>query len=268
MRALLALLLLLAAPVLAAPTGALTPDEAAYLAERDRANATLEANWDQDTHDRAVESLARQLKRIVGPPPQDFHGAGTMNTTLCCGVGAGHLDGMAFGDVVVTTEGLLGHWLAELDTPRDLDAGLKDGADLYTNGLVGDAAVSIYATLPIVRPPGATRAVAHLALASQAGALWPPQQIGVIVQKGDRVFVTFQKVTTVAALPACEAALAKRLAEGRAAWQAGQRDELPRSEAEGEAAYLSCWNAHAREAAAWPALLQQAQQLADAFAAD
>ena len=268
MRSLLALLLLLAAPVLAAPTGALTPEEAAYLAERDRANAALEANWDQDTHDRAVESLTRQLKRIVGAPPQGFVGKSEMNTTLCCGVGAGQLDGMAYGDVVVTTEGLLGRWLAALDTPRDIAAGLEEGADLYSNGLVGDAAVTVFAKLPIVRPPGATRAVAHLALASQAAALWPPRQIGVIVQKGNRVFVTYQKVTTAPALPACEAALAKGLADARAAWEAGRRDDLPRLEAEAETAYVSCWNAHAREAAAWPAVLQQAQHLADAFAAD
>jgi hypothetical protein len=268
MRALLALLLLLAAPALAAPAGAQTPQEAAYLAERDRANAALEANWDQDAHDRAVESLTRQIKRIVGPPLHGFNGKSEMNTTLCCGVGSGKLDGMAYGDVVVTTEGLLGRWLAALGTPRDVAAGIEEGADLYSNGLVGEAAVTVYAGLPIVRPPGATRAVAHLALASQADALWPPQEIGVIVQKGERVFLTYQKVTTAPALPACDNALAQGLADARAAWEAGRRDDLPRLEAEAETAYVSCWNAHAREAAAWRALVQQAQQLADALAAD
>lgn len=263
MRRLLALLLLLAAPA-----WALSPEEAAYVAERDRANAALEANWDQDTHDRAVESLTRQLRRIVGPPPKGFDDSSEMNTTLCCGVGSSKLDGMAFGDVVVTTEGLLRHWLAALKPPRDVATGIEEGADLYSSGLVGDAAVDVYATVPIARPAGAARAMAHLALASQAGSLWPPQEIGVIVQKGDRVFVTYRKVTTVPSLPACEAVLAKGMADARVAWQAGKRDDSDRLEAAASTAYVDCWNAHAREAAAWPAILRQAQALADAFAAD
>jgi len=262
MRWLSALLLLLAAPA-----WALSPEEAAYIAERDRANAALEASWDQDIQDRAVEALTLKLRRIVGPP-KGFDGKGEMNTTLCCGVGAGKLDGMAYGDVVVTTEGLLGRWLGALNPPRDLAAGIEEGADLYASGLVGDAAVDVYATVPITRPPGATRAAAHLALASQAGSLWPPQEIGVIVQKGDRVFLAYRKVTTVPSLPACEAVLAKGMADARAAWQAGKRDDSERLEAAASTAYVDCWNAHAREATAWPAILQQAQALADAFSAD
>jgi hypothetical protein len=263
MRRVLALLLLIVPPA-----WALSPDEAAYIAERDRVNAALEANWDQAAHDRAVETLTQKLRRIVGQPLKGFDGNSEMNTTLCCGVGAYKLDGMAFGEVVVTTEGLLRHWLAAQDPPRDLETGLKEGAGLYSAGLVGDAAVDVYAALPIVRPPGATRAVAHLALASQAGSFWPPQEIGVVVQKGDRILLTYRKVAQQPALPACEAALAKAMAGARTAWQAGRRDDSTRLEAEAETAHVECWNAHAREAAAWPAILQQAQRLADAFAAD
>jgi hypothetical protein len=228
----------------------------------------LEANWDQSTYDRAIGSLTPQIRRIVGPPPRGFDGKSRMNTTLCCGVGSGKLDGMAYGDVVVTTEALLGRWLAARDTPRDITVGIGEGADLYSWGLVGDAAVDIYAPLPITRPSGATRAVAHLALASQAGALWPPKEIGVIVQTGGRFFLTFQKVATAPALPACEAVLAKGVADAQAAWQAGKNDDAVGLQDAASKAYVGCWNAHAREATAWPAILQQAQQLADAFAAD
>jgi len=263
MRRVLALLLLIAPPA-----WALNPEEAAYIAERDRANAALDANWDQDTHDRALETLTARLRRIVGPPPKGLEGRGEINTTLCCGVGAYKLDGLAFGNVVVTTEGLLRHWLAAQDPPRDLAVGLKDGTAVYSSGLVGDAAVDVYATLPIARPPGAVQAVAHLALASQAGSFWPPQEVGVIVQKGERVLLTYQKLATVPALPVCETVLAKGMADARAAWQGGRREHSSRLEAEAETAYLDCWNAHAREAPAYSAILQQAQRLADAFAAD
>jgi hypothetical protein len=263
MRRVLVLLLLLAPPA-----WALTPEEAAYLAERDRANAALEANWDQEAYDRAVETLTPRLARIVGPPPKGLAGKGEMNTTPCCGVGSGKLDGMAFGDVVVTTEGLLRQWLTAQDPPRDVAAGIDEGVGIYTSGLVGDAAVEVYAPVPIARPAGATRATAHLALASQAGSLWPPQEIGVIVQKGDRVFLAYRKLATVPALPACEAVLAKGMDEARSMFQAGKREESLRLEADAETAYVDCWNAHAREAAAWPAILQQAQSLADALAAD
>ena len=84
--------------------------------------------------------------------------------------------------------------------------------------------------------------------------------------KGDRVFITLLKVAQVPALPACEAVHAKGMAQARA--DARKTDDAPRLEAEAEAAYVRCWNEHAREASAYPAILLQAQRLADAFASD
>ena len=262
---LLALFLLLAPPACA-----LTPEEAAYIAERDKAIAALELKWSNEGHDRAIAALTPRLRRIVGAPPKGAGGEPQMTPDgLCCGVGSSKIDGMMYGEVVVTTEGLLRHWLNEKPKPPlDLEAGIDQGSELYSTGIVGDAAVDVYATLPIVQPPGTTRAVAHLAFASQAGSLWPPKDLGVIVWKGDRVFITFRDVVQVPELPACEAVLAKGMAEARRAWDARKTDDAPRLEAEASAAYVACWNAHVREAAAYPAILRQAQDLADAFAAD
>ena len=265
MRRLLAVFLLLAAPAFA-----LTPDEAAYIAERDKVIASLELKWSNEGHDRAIAALTPRLRRIVGPPPKGTVGEPLMTPdSLCCGSGSSKLDGMVYGEVVVTTVGLLRHWLSEKPKPPlDLDAGIDQGADIYSTGIVGDAAVDVHATLPIVPPPGTTRAVAHLALGLPAGSLGTPKDLGVIVWKGDRVFLTFRDVAQVPELPACEAVLEKGMAQARSAWDARKIDDAPRLEAEASTAYVACWNAHVREATAYPAILRQAQELADAFAAD
>ena len=189
MRTVLALLLLLATPA-----WALSPEEAAYIAARDRAASALEQKWDSAAHDKAIGTLTPMLRRIVGPPPKGFPGPGEMvRDSLCCGVGSDKLDAIAFGDAAVTTEGLARHWLGEKPKqPIDLEAKLREGEDLYF-GLTGDAAVTVYAALPIERPPGTVQAVAHLALASQSGALSPPREIGVIVRKGTRLFLYLDK---------------------------------------------------------------------------
>ncbi len=122
MRTILALLLLLASPALA-----LSPEEAAYVAARDRAAAALEQKWDSAAHDKAIGTLTPMLRRIVGPPPKGYPGPGEMvRDSLCCGAGSDKLDAIAFGDAAVTTEGLARHWLGEKPKqPIDLDAKLR-----------------------------------------------------------------------------------------------------------------------------------------------
>lgn len=177
MRRLLAMLLL--APP--APAGALTPEEVACIAERNRAVAALQQKWSNEAHDRAIASLTPKLQRIVGPPPKGTAGETyIIPDTLCCGVELGKLDAVV--------------------------------------------------------------AVAHLALGSQAG---PPQDLGVIVRKGERVFLTFRKVATVPALQTCEDGLAREMKPADAARTAGKVDESFRLEAEASTAYVRCWRTRA-----------------------
>ncbi len=49
---------------------------------------------------------------------------------------------------------------------------------------------------------------------------------------------------------------------------AGKVDESFALESEAESAYVGCWGTHIREAAAYPALVQQAQRVADSLASD
>jgi hypothetical protein len=264
MRTVLALLLLVAAPA-----WALSPEEAAYVAARDRAAATLERKWDSAAHDKAIGALTPMLRRIVGPPPKGYPGPGEMvRDSLCCGAGSDKLDAIAFGDAAVTTEGLARHWLGEKPKqPIDLEAKLREGEDLYF-GLTGDAAVTVYAALPIERPTGAVRAFAHLALASQSGAFGPPREIGVIVQKGGRLFLILDKATVEPELSACEAPLAAALDKAKAVRAAGKVDDSFALENEASDAYVRCWSMRVRETTAYPALMQQAQRLADSLVSD
>lgn len=255
--------------LLAAPAWALSPEEAAYIAARDRAAAALEHKWDSAAHDKSIGVLTPMLRRIVGAPPKGFPGPGEMvRDTLCCGAGSDRLDAIAFGDAAVTTESLARHWLGEKPKqPVDLDAKLREGEDLYF-GLTGDTAVTVYAILPIERPAGATQAVAHLALESQAGAFTPPRELGVIVRKGGRVFLHLDKAAAAPEIPACEEPLANALQRARTFRAAGKVDESFALENEASDAYVRCWSLRVRETAVYRALMQQAQRVADALAAD
>lgn len=264
MRTVLTFLLLIASPALA-----LSPEEAAYITARDRAAAALEHKWDNAAHDKAIGILTPMLRRIVGPPPKGYPGPGEMvRDSLCCGAASDKLDAIAFGDAAVTTEGLARHWLGEKPKqPVDLDAKVREGEELYL-GLTGDAAVTIYAALPVERPAGAAQAVAHLALVSQAGAFSPPGEVGVMVRKAGRLVMYLDKAAVAPELPACEAPLAAALDKAKTARAVGKVDESFTLENEASEAYIRCWSQRAREASAYPALVQQAQRLADSLAGE
>ncbi|MCX7362760.1 MAG: hypothetical protein NTV97_13000 [Alphaproteobacteria bacterium] len=265
------LLMLLAA----SSAWAQSPEERAYLAERDRAITALEKKYDVEEYKRVSDALEARLRRIVGPvaPPRGFALPGHFSPdTLCCGVGAGKLDGIAFaasddtqGTVIVTTESLLLHWLGEQKMPTPPESALRSGG-FYTKAIVGDAAVDTFAFLPIAKPASATVAVAALALASQGGALWPPREIAVSVLKGGKAYVAFVEAKPLPEpIAACEAVLEDFQDKTKAMYAAGKSDDASRIAAEGETAYVDCWRTHAKDDPAFPGFVRQAQALADAL---
>lgn len=272
MRRVLTFVLLIAAPF----AWAQSPEERGYLAERDRAIAALEAKYDVEEYKRASDALEVRLRRIIGAvaPPMGFAGIGHFSPdTLCCGVGEGKLDGIAFatsddtdGSVIVTTESLLLRWLATRKMPAEPASALLSG-DFYANAIVGDAAVTIFATLPIVTPAGATMAVAALALASQAGAFWPPRQIAVSVLRGGMAYVAFVEARPVPEpIAACEVVLQKFHDLADAAFADRKPEEAFRAQEEGEGAFVECWTGRVKDEATFPVLIRQAQSLANALA--
>jgi hypothetical protein len=301
MRMVLIVFLLIAAP----RAWAQSPEEA-YVAARVQTGAVLEEKsktggsaWDA-AYDQAKSDLAAQLRRVMGPvpAPKGFSGAGTFSPdALCCGLGEGMLDGFLFqsgsGSVLVTTEGLLRLWLQEhkdwwKDDPLATDAktALQSSA-FYTQAISADAAVTLFAPLPIRAPAGATLAVAGLATQCN-GSCSLPLYIAAAVVKGGRVYVALVEAalpaTTPGAAPlgACDAVwkdFHDRYKAAYAAYEAAKATSrayellqaASRIETEGGAAVDKCRKSRARGDgqgdAAFPGLTRQAQDLADALAA-
>jgi hypothetical protein len=228
------------------------------------------------------------------PAPKGFSGAGTFSLdALCCGVGAGMLDGILFsngkGSVIVTTESLLRLWLEEhkdwwKDNPLPTDPKAAFQSDaFYTQAITTDAAVTLFAALPIHAPAGASVAVAQLALQCN-GFCTLPLHFTVALIKGGRVFVALVDAalpaTTPGAAPlgACDAVwkdFHDRYTAAYAAYEAAKAtpkaNELStaatRLETEGGAAVDKCRKSSPSGEAAFPGLTRQAQNLADALAA-
>ena len=186
--------------------------EANYLAARDRyiarfkRQAAVSSTPALDKAGLAAEhDLERQLKDLVGPfRITGFAGAGQINLdTLMAGdEGFGMLDGLVFSSpdkttrIVVTTNGLFdawrkGHkawWEKTANVPADGSQALRS-EPFYTQAVSTDAAVSIFADIPVVKPNGASFANAILALRSQDVGVGIPDELFVAAIAGRRVFV-------------------------------------------------------------------------------
>ena len=260
MRTILFVFFLFAAP----SAWSQSPDERAYLTERNSAIAALQKKFDQAQHKRLSDALDARLRRIVSPTaaPKRFAEPGAYSPdTLCCGMMTRRLDGLRFtasdeagGSVIVTTDGLLRVWLGEQKLPAASESTFRTG-DFYTKAIVGDADVTLFAPLPIAKPAGATVAVAALALASQMGATSPPRQIAVTVLKGGRAYVALVTATPgPEPIAACDAAR--------------EQDRGRVTAAQSEAAFVKCWAERMKGEPAFAGLTRQAQALVDAFAAE
>jgi len=103
--------------------------------------------------------------------------------------------------VVVTTEGLLRHWLQAhkdwwKDNPLPVDPEAAFRSDTFYSMAVGmGAAFSGLAELPVDKPAGAI-AAALLGTRSNGGVIWPPGRVAVAVMKGGKVHVADVELST------------------------------------------------------------------------
>jgi hypothetical protein len=270
------------------------PDpEQAYLAARDHAVAALKklSGKKQETEEARLRAgLAKQLQALVGPPLDGFPGPAAISpeTLLADDIGFDSLDGLTFrakdgsGEVLVTTDGLLRSWLqAHKDlwkgepAPSEPEAAFRSET-FYTQAASPDAAVSIFASLPIRKPDGATSAIAFLAEESQDLATEPPEKLAVAVAKGGKIFIAIVKADVKPApIDACTAVWKDFEAKSQAALkkydESGLKDQKSfddstKLEGQGEAAFHKCWSEKAAGDPAFSALTKQAQSLADLFA--
>ena len=210
MRTILILLLLLAA----SSAWALSPEEQAYLAARDRLGAALVERSKNDELNKAQtvgrpeayssrfrsdyeqthRELLAQLQAAVGRV--GLGRRSVLNASLCCWGRIGALDGLAFaqadgGRVVVTTTGLLDRWLDERRGLRLARADLGSDPNFYQWAGASDWPVVKRAILPLHLPPGATGAAAFLA---SVGPAAEPVWIAAFVTKADKTFVAVVNV--------------------------------------------------------------------------
>ncbi|MGY3475983.1 hypothetical protein [Bradyrhizobium ottawaense] len=263
----LALLCLL---VLATPVHAATPEQH-YLDLRDRYIAKFSSAKESDEiykqHDAALKELAGVLRGLVGPVtikglPAD--GKSNVDTLFKSDIGFGHLDGLGFaseGDkmqAVVTTTGLLTHWLREHredGMPQDSGAAFK--SDRFYYQAIQDAAFAKYAELPITKPASASAAVAVLGLRGNGGLKRAPDEIDVVAIKGDKVyFLATSDAVKTAEIPACERVWKQMMA--KPVNKKDPRGDMARED-QAMAAYTTCFAKEAPSQSWYAAAVKKAQ---------
>ena len=264
MRAILVMLVLFAAVPVRAQSA-----ERDYIAAHDRAIAALQKKWGdcRDVKDTGAmwaeagqfgpDLEAAMRRALPAAAPKGFPGPGKLSPAgLYCDEDESDLDGIAFWKdssvVIVTTEGLLRHWLQAhkdwwKDSPLSVDpqAAFRS-ATFYSMAVGMGAAFSGLAELPVDKPAGT--AAALLGSRSNGGVFWPPGRIAVAVMKGGKVHVADVELTTkFAPIAACDALKAND----------------PALEAFGK-----CWEQRFRNDPAFAASTRQAQALVDALAGE
>ncbi|MCK1396358.1 hypothetical protein [Bradyrhizobium sp. 1] len=219
----LALLCLL---VFATPAHAATPEQH-YLDLRDRYIAKFSKAKESDEtsrqHDAALNELTGVLRGLVGPVTikgLPAEGKSNADTLFKGDSGFGHLDGLGFaseGDkmqAVVTTTGLLKHWLREHredGMPQETGAAFK--SDRFYYQAIQDSAFAKYAELPVTRPASASAAVAVLGVRGNGDLKGPPHEIDVVAIQGDKVFfLASSDAVKTAEIPACEKVFTQMMA--------------------------------------------------------
>lgn len=167
-------------------------------------------------YERRRRDVEAQLRGVVGPLPAlpGFVRTGVLNPALCCYGRFGALDGLSFegaagNRIVVSTEGLLRHWL---DESTDFwPANAKPSSELpllfttpsfYLWARASDWPVEKRVDLPVGLIDNATAIGAFLASA-QPGADW----LAISVAKGGKVFVSFIRAKTpMQPITACDSA--------------------------------------------------------------
>jgi len=290
---------LIALALFAGGAAAASPEDD-YVATRDKDIARIQhlvaAKIDVKKVDaeqsQMLADLQKRLEAMVGPfavAGYPATGKFTLETLSNEDIGFGQLDGIVHtvGDdgpqVIVTTRGLVDRWLrqraAEKDAADRLPADLETAAradDFYTFSVSEDAAFGKTAELTVAKPAGADLAVAALGGFAQDIGPNPRQEIVVTLQKDGRVYIASQVAKTpIAKIDACEAiwtAAEKKSQELRDAYQkTGAKNEKlfddgSKAEDDGDKAYRACLVAKTPQQPYFPALIAEAQELADRLA--
>jgi predicted CoA-binding protein len=249
---------------------AATPEQH-YLDLRDRYIAKLSKAAENDEtfkqHDAALKELAGVLRGLVGSVTikgLPAEGKSNVDTLFKGDIGFGHLDGLGFaaeGDktqAVVTTTGLLKHWLAEHrddGMPQEIGAAFR--SDRFYYYAIQDAAFAKYTELPITKPAGASAAVAVLGVRGNGDLKGPPQEIDVVAIQGEKVFfLAATDAVKTAEIPACEKVWKQMMA------RKSPQDAMARED-QAMDAYTKCFAKEAPSQSWFAAAVKKAQSQLD-----
>ncbi|MDX8447903.1 hypothetical protein [Mesorhizobium captivum] len=271
-----------------------------YIAARDKAISDISglesSNAQVETLDvantKALADLEKRLSAILGPlAVKDFPATGTINlqSLSASDIGFGMLDGLRYAksdegpSIVATTRGLAGRWLQskadEDDESLRLPAGIDEALKLdafYTQAIGSDAAFVKTLDFPLKKPEGVDIVIARLGGWTQDVGPIYDQQVVVAAVKGDRVLIAEAPASPpVPKIAACEALWTAADAAAQKFQEAYQGSDLKDQQAydsanaaweKGDADYRACMGERLPGDPAFPALLVQAQQLADHMA--
>ncbi|MEI9403796.1 hypothetical protein [Mesorhizobium argentiipisi] len=271
-----------------------------YIAARDKAIADIAAQANANTaietidaqNEKALADLQQRLAAILGPlSVKGFPATGTINiqSLSASDIGYGMLDGLRYAQsedgpsIVASTRGLTERWLksksseaeADFKLPTDIGAALKLDS-FYTQAIGSDAAFSGTLDFPLKKPDGADMAIARLGGWTQDVGPIYDQHVVVTVVKGDRVLIAEAPASpTVPKIAACDSIWAAADAAAQKAQQADQGSDQDDAQAsdpanaaweKGDADYRACMAQRLPGGPSFPALLKQAQDLADGMA--
>ncbi|RWA84338.1 MAG: hypothetical protein E5V92_28095 [Mesorhizobium sp.] len=271
-----------------------------YIAQRDKAISDIAAlessNTQVETLDaantKAQADLEKRLAAILGPlSVKDFPATGKINleSLSASDIGFGMLDGLRYAksdegpSIVATTRGLAERWLQsktdEDDESLKLPTGIDDALKLdafYTQAIGADAAFVKTLDFALKKPEGADIVVARLGGWTQDVGPIYAQQVVVAVVKGDRVLIAEAPASPpVPKIAACEALWTAADATAQKFQETYQSSDLKDQQAydaanaaweKGDGDYRACMSERLPGDAAFPALLAEAQQLADHMA--
>jgi hypothetical protein len=278
---------------------AASPDDD-YIAARDKAISAIAAlensNAPVETLDaagaKALADLEKRLSVLVGPlAVAGFPAAGTINLESLSDsdIGYGMLDGLRYakGDdgpsLLATTRGLVERWLksraAETDESLKLPAGIDEALKLdafYAQAIGSDAAFTGTLDFPLKKSEGADIVIARLGGWTQDIGPIYDQQVVVTLVKGKSVMIASAPAAPpVPKIAACEAVWTAADTAAQKFQQAYQASDLKDEKAfdaanaaweKGDADYRACMGERLPGDPVFPALLAQAQELADHMA--
>jgi hypothetical protein len=271
-----------------------------YIAARDKAISAIAAlessNAPVETLDaagaKALADLERRLSALLGPlAVSGFPAAGTINLESLSesDIGYGMLDGLRYAksddgpSLVATTRGLVERWLqsraAETDASLKLPTGIDEALKLdafYTQAINSDAAFTGTLDFPMKKPEGADMAIARLGGWTQdVGPIYDQQVIVTIVRGKSVMIASAPAAPPVPRIAACEALWTSADAAAQKFQEAYQASDLKDEKAfdaanaaweKGDGDYRKCMGEHLPSDPVFPALLGQAQELADHMA--